>query len=82
MQIKKNSLRILRKDVYDRFPAHKVKIILGNFNAKLWLGLIFGPTIAYTDRHETSSNNGLKLIDFDTARKMVPWLPPVQRTRN
>lgn len=46
MQIKKNSLRILRKDVYDRFPAHKVKIILGNFNAKLWLGLIFGPTIA------------------------------------
>lgn len=60
-----------RKDAYDRYPAHKAKIILGNFNAKVWLGLIFGPTIAQINRHETSSNNGLRLIDFNTARKMI-----------
>ena len=70
---------------YDRCPTHDVKILLGNFNANIQFS-----------QQETSTRNGLRLIDFAAARNMViastrfkhlnihkaTWMSPDQRTRN
>ena len=70
---------------YDRCPTHDVKILLGDFNANIQFS-----------QQETSTRNGLRLIDFAAARNMViastrfkhlnihkaTWMSPDQRTRN
>ncbi|XP_060665754.1 uncharacterized protein LOC132798055 [Drosophila nasuta] len=84
------------EDTYDRCPNHDVKIILGDFNAKVGRERIFDRTVAQFSLHETTSNNGFRLIDFAAARNMVvsstrfrhldihkaTWLSPDQKTRN
>ncbi|XP_060665604.1 craniofacial development protein 2-like [Drosophila nasuta] len=84
------------EDTYDRCPNHDVKIILGDFNAKIGRERIFDRTVGQFSLHETTSNNGFRLIDFATARNMVvsstrfrhldihkaTWLSPDQKTRN
>ena len=51
--------------VFDSLPGHDVKILLGDFNARIgrdnssWTGVIGGESL-----HETSTNNGLRLLDF------------------
>ncbi|XP_062135135.1 uncharacterized protein LOC133844877 [Drosophila sulfurigaster albostrigata] len=83
-------------DTYDRCPNHDVKIILGDFNAKVGRERIFDRTVGQFSLHETTSNNGFRLIDFSAARNMVvsstrfrhldihkaTWLSPDQKTRN
>ncbi|XP_063678514.1 uncharacterized protein LOC134814345 [Bolinopsis microptera] len=50
---------------FNSLPSHDVKILLGDFNTKIgrdnssWSGVIGGESL-----HETSSNNGLRLLDF------------------
>ncbi|XP_050742432.1 craniofacial development protein 2-like [Drosophila biarmipes] len=77
-------------------PDHDVELILGDFNAKVGRKRIFDPTVGRFSLHETTSNNGLRLIDFAAARNMVvsstrfrhfdihkaTWLSPDQKTRN
>ncbi|XP_043949724.1 craniofacial development protein 2-like [Drosophila biarmipes] len=84
------------EDTYDRCPVHDGKLILGDFNAKVGRERIFDPTVGLFSLHETTSNNGLRLIDFSAARNMVvsstrfrhidshnaTWLSPDQKTRN
>ncbi|XP_051864248.1 uncharacterized protein LOC127566265 [Drosophila albomicans] len=84
------------EDTYDRCPNHDVKIILGDFNAKVGRERIFDRTVGQFSLHETTSNNGFRLIDFAAARNMVvsstrfrhldihkaTWLSPDQKTRN
>ncbi|XP_062137632.1 uncharacterized protein LOC133846936 [Drosophila sulfurigaster albostrigata] len=60
------------EDTYDRCPNHDVKIILGDFNAKVGRERIFDRTVGQFSLHETTSNNGFRLIDFAAARNMVP----------
>ena len=73
-----------------------MKILLGDFNAKVGREGVFGSTVGKFSLHETTSNNGLRLIDFVAARNMVvsstrfqhldihkaTWLSPDQKTRN
>jgi len=56
---------------YERCPAYDIKIVLGDFNAKVGREGIFGPTVGRYSLHETSSSNGLRLIDFAAAHNMV-----------
>ncbi|XP_060647400.1 craniofacial development protein 2-like [Drosophila nasuta] len=84
------------EDTYDRCPNHDVKIILGDFNAKVGRERIFDRTVGQFSLHETTSKNGFRLIDFAAARNMVvsstrfrhldihkaTWLSPDQKTRN
>ncbi|XP_050746043.1 uncharacterized protein LOC127011842 [Drosophila biarmipes] len=43
---------------YDRCPDHDVKLILGDFDAKIGRERIFDPTVGRFSLHETTSNNG------------------------
>lgn len=39
-------------EIYDRCPRHNVKIVFGDFNAKLGKYRIFGPTVEKLSQHE------------------------------
>ena len=46
------------ENLYDKSPAHDIKIVLGHFNAKVGQEGIFGPTIAQFSLHSTTAPNG------------------------
>ena len=58
------------EDLYDKCPAHDIKIVRGDLNAKVGQEGIFGNTAVQFSLHWTSSLNGVTLID--RARNMVP----------
>jgi exonuclease III len=53
--------------VFDKFPRSNMKILLGDFNAKVSKEDIFKPTIGNEGLHEISTNNGVRVVNF--ARK-------------
>ena len=81
---------------YGRCPSHDVKILLGDFNAKIGRESIFGATVGPFSLHESTSSNGLRLIGFAAAHNMIvrstgfrhlnihkaSWLSPDRLTRN
>lgn len=81
---------------YSRCPSHDVKILLGDFNAKIGREGIFGATVGRFSLHESTSTNGLRLIGFAAAHNMTvrstsfphldihkaTWLSPDRLTRN
>ena len=84
------------EDLYDKWPAHNIKIVLGDFNAKVGQEVFFGPAVGQFSLHSTTSPNGVRLIDFAAARNRVvcstrfqhrdmhkaTWLSPDRSTRN
>jgi hypothetical protein len=54
--------------VFDKFPKYHMKILLGDFNAKVGREDIFKPTIGDDSLHEISNDNGVRLVDFATSR--------------
>lgn len=60
------------EEVYDRCPGHDIKIVLGDFNAKIGRENVFSPTVGRFSIHEdTTTDNAIRLIDFAAARNMV-----------
>jgi hypothetical protein len=41
-----------------------MKILLGNFNAKVWRGNIFKPTIGNESLHQDSNDNDERPVNF------------------
>jgi len=82
--------------IYDQLPKSNVKILLGDFNAKIGVEPHFSPTIGKNSLHTKSNDNGTRLINFAMARNMVissttfphknihkqTWVSPDGRTRN
>jgi hypothetical protein len=54
--------------VFDKFPKYKMKILLGDFNAKVGKEDIFKPTIGNESLHEISNDNGFRLVNFATSK--------------
>jgi hypothetical protein len=54
--------------VFDKFPKYHMKILLGNFNAKVGREDIFKPTIGNERLHEISNDNGVRLVNFATSK--------------
>jgi hypothetical protein len=50
--------------VLDKFPKYHMKILLGDFNAKVGREDIFKPTIGNESLHEISNDNGVRLVNF------------------
>jgi hypothetical protein len=48
-----------------------MKILLGDFNAKLLRGEIFKMTSGNKGLHQDSNDNGVRIINFATAKKSV-----------
>jgi len=54
------------EQVFDHFPKYHMKILLGDFNEKVWRENIFKPTIGQESLHQDSNDNGARLVNFGT----------------
>jgi hypothetical protein len=56
--------------VFDKFPKYHMKILLGDFNAKIGREDIFKPTVRNESLHEISNDNGVRLVNFSTSKNI------------
>jgi hypothetical protein len=57
--------------VFDQFPGYGMKILLGDFNAKVGRKNIFKPTIGNESLHEISNGNGVRVVKFATSKNLA-----------
>jgi hypothetical protein len=57
--------------LFDQFPRYHMKILLGDFNAKVGREDISKPIIGNESLHEVSNDNGARVVNFAT----IPPLP-------
>jgi exonuclease III len=55
------------ESVFDKFPKYHVKIVLGDFNAKVGREDIFKPRSGNESLHEISNDNGVRLVNCSTS---------------
>jgi len=48
-----------------------MKILLGDFSAKVGREIIFKPTIGQESLHQDSNENGVRLVNFATSKNLV-----------
>jgi hypothetical protein len=61
------------EQVFDHFPKYHMKIMLGDFNAKLGREDIFKLTIRNESLHQDSNDNGVRVLkDLVLKSKMFP----------
>jgi hypothetical protein len=82
--------------VFDKFPKYHMKILPGEFNAKVTREVIFKPTIWNESLHEISNDNGVRLVNFVTSKNLrvkstkfphrnidkYIWTSPYEKTHN
>ena len=54
------------EQAFDHFPKYDMKILLGDFNAKVGRENIFKPTIGNESLHQDSNDNGVRIVNFTT----------------
>ncbi|PNF32363.1 hypothetical protein B7P43_G10099 [Cryptotermes secundus] len=57
--------------VFDKFPKYRMKILLGDLNAKVGREDIFNPTIGNKSLNETSNDNGVRVVNFATSKNLI-----------
>jgi hypothetical protein len=55
--------------VFDKFTKH-IKILLGDFNAKVGSEDIFKQTFGNESLHEISNDNGIRVVNFATSKNL------------
>jgi hypothetical protein len=56
--------------MFDKFQKYHMKILLGDFNAKVGREDIFKPTIWNESLYEISNDNGVWLVNFATSKNL------------
>jgi hypothetical protein len=56
--------------VFDKFPKYHMKILLGDFNAKVGRKDVFKPTTGNKSLHEISNDNGVIVVNFATSKNL------------
>ena len=56
------------EQVFDHFPKYHMKILIGDFNAKVGRENIFKPTIGQESLHHDSNDNGVRLVNFAASK--------------
>ena len=59
------------EEVFDHFPKYHMKILLGDFNAKVGREDIFKPIIGQESLHQDSNDNGFRIVNFDISKNLV-----------
>jgi exonuclease III len=59
------------EQVFDHFPRYHMKILLGDFNAKVGREDIFKPIIGNESLHEASNDNGVRVVNFATSKNLI-----------
>jgi exonuclease III len=57
------------EQVFDQLPRYHMKILLGDFNAKMEMENIFKLIIGNESLHEVSNDNGVRVVKFATSKK-------------
>jgi hypothetical protein len=60
--------------VFDKFPKYHMKILLGDFNAKVGREDNFKPTIGNESLHEISNDTGVRFLNFATSINILGCL--------
>jgi hypothetical protein len=53
--------------VFDKFSKYHMKILLGDFNARVGKEDIFKPTIGNESLHEINNDNGVRVVNLATS---------------
>jgi hypothetical protein len=56
--------------IHDGIPRNDIKIILGDFNAKIGKKVMYRPAIGTHSRHETSNENRQRVVYFTLGKNM------------
>ena len=67
----KHSFYEVLEQVFDHFPKYDMKILLGDFNAKVGRENIFKPTAGNESLHQDSNDNGVRKVNFATSKNLV-----------
>ena len=59
------------EQVFDHFPKYHMKILLGDFKAKVGREDIFKPTTGNESLHQDSNDNGVRIVNFTTSQNLV-----------
>ena len=59
------------EQVFHHFPKYHMKILLGDFNAKVGKENIFKQTIGNESLHQDSNDNGVRLVNFAKSKNLV-----------
>jgi hypothetical protein len=57
--------------VFHKFLMYLMKILLGDFNAKVGRENICKPVIGKETLHEISNDNGVRVVNFSTSRNLT-----------
>jgi exonuclease III len=57
--------------VFDKFRKYHMKILLGDFNAKVGRKDIFKPSIGNERLHEITNDNGVGVVNFATSKNPI-----------
>ena len=71
MMIQKKASLGIRAVFLNRIPKYHMKVLLGNFHAKVGRGNIFKPTIWNESLHQDSNDNGVRIANFVTSKNLV-----------
>jgi hypothetical protein len=67
----KDSFYVELGHVFDQFPRYDMKILFGDFNAKVGMEDIFKLTIRNESSHKISNDNGVRVVNFATSKNLV-----------
>jgi exonuclease III len=56
---------------FDHFPKYHMKILLGDFNAKVGREDTFKPTTGNESLHQDSNDNGVRVVNFAASKNLV-----------
>jgi len=59
------------EEVFDRFTKYHLKILLGDFNAKLEKEDIFKPAIGNESLNQDNNDNGVRIVKFAALKNLV-----------
>jgi endonuclease/exonuclease/phosphatase family metal-dependent hydrolase len=59
------------EQIFDHFPRYHMKILLGDFDAKIGTEDIFKPIIGNESLHGASNDNSVRLINFATSKNVI-----------
>jgi endonuclease/exonuclease/phosphatase family metal-dependent hydrolase len=59
------------EQVFDKFPKYHMKILLGDFNAKIGREDIFKPTVGNESVLKISNDNRVRVINFATSKNLT-----------
>jgi len=67
----KDNLSEELEQVFHHFPKYHMKLLLGDFNAKVGRQKIFKPTTGNESLHQDNNDNGVRNVNFAASKKLA-----------